>query len=198
MSFVLDWLFGGQSTAPTPTRWLDESYEVKPDSPPILQLNLGIVSHAIAQRASRIDLWMGIPEFEYTSVETIEEYERRIDMGISSSDLTRSDANIAGLMAAAGIVSSVYNNKETPPTDHLTVMETFGEFQVRVLTIPANIVLPSIRAYPFSFNFKLCATTARPENIIYVRTKERAAFASIDHYDRVGDHKLGICLEYED
>ena len=191
MSFVLEWLFGDHSQHYNPPRWVDE-LESQIDQAPILKLNRAIIQQAVSDRATRIDLWVGVPEIEYHWVESPEHYKHRMEREARAKK--NSNKDFAALMAYAGVITM----PETCPEEKLSVFYTFGEYQFCAMTIPANLISRCIRAYPYSFNYKLCATTTRPENMVYASTRERAAFASIDHYDRAGDHKLGICLEYEE
>lgn len=191
MSFVLDWLFGDNRWQIDPPRWLSR-HESEIGQTPILRLNSAIIQQAIADQASRIDFWVGIPELDYHSVESPKQYEYRIES--EANEQTNCNKDFSRMMAEEGIQAP----GDTPAEEKLSVFFSYGEFKFCVMTIPANLVGPCIRAYPFSFNHNLCATTSKPENLIYVSTKQRAAFASIDHFDRLCEHKLGVCLEYED
>lgn len=199
--FVLDWLFGDHSQQYDPPRWLDR-LESEIDQAPILRLNRAIVQQAISDEAARIDFWVGIPELEDYRIETPKEYARRCEEEDPNSEVykekaerAKSRAEFKRVMAKAGILDEqpIFVEEEM-----LKAFFTFGGFPRVAIAIPPDLVAPIVRAYPYYFNFETCATIERPENLLYVSTKERAAFASIDHYDRRGNHKLGICLEYED
>ena len=194
---VLDWFFGENYHPDKSSQWLTEPTKLDRDAAPILKLNSAIVQQAISDRADRIDLWIGVSELDYPTVESPDHYAARIERENAAKNPSTSNAEFARVMAKAGIDTSA-REREAISEDTVTVFYTFGEFRFAAMTIPASLVMPIIRAYPYSFNYRLCSSTARPENLLYVATKESAGFASIDHYDRAGDHKLGICLEYEE
>ena len=199
MTLVLDWLFGGDPPGIPGDRWLNEPNERGPDAAPILKLTSAIVSQAVSDRASRIELWTGVPAFEYQTCETPEAYERRKGLeNLQDIEMHRkvTSGQFARVMAEAGIRQG--KPRAEDPLSWLTVIYQIGGFRFAAMTIPANLVDPCIRTYPFYFNYNRCTTVARPENLVYVQTKLRAAFASIDHYDRSSDYKVGIALEYEE
>ena len=197
MSMVLDWFFGENIPVESSFRWLNETSRSNSDSAPILKLISAIVQQAVSDRANRIDLCIGIPELEYPTVESPDSYMWRKERELASQLKRKVNAEFARFMANAG-VEAISQGLEPIHEEKLTVFYWFGEFRYAAMTIPQNLVLPIIRAYPYFFNFHMCSSTAKPENLLYVSTKKSAGFAAIDHYDRTSDHKLGICLEYED
>lgn len=191
---VLDWLVGENDYEESPYyRHLDEVADYPTRSPaaaPILKLNSAILQQAVTDQATRIDLYTGLGDQEVHSVETLTQYEERIQW-----DRVRSRADFARVMAEAGVKQGEPTKNVT--TNRLTVVYTFGYLQLPAMTIPANLLDPCIRAYPFAFNYQRCTTTSRPENLLYFQTKTNAAYASIDHYDRQSNHLMGVVLEYE-
>ncbi|MBS1727472.1 MAG: hypothetical protein JST51_12180 [Armatimonadetes bacterium] len=161
-----------------------------PHAAPILKLNRAILLQAMADQASRIDLWTGIPELEMHRAETLKEYEDRRQEE-NEADGTRS--HYRKMLQSADIATEGVN----PSTDKLTVVYTVSGFRMVALTIPASLIKPIVRAYPYAFNYGRCTFDDGPENLLYLEAKERTAYASIDHYDPTGDHMVGIVLDYE-
>ncbi|MBS1703389.1 MAG: hypothetical protein JST12_17130 [Armatimonadetes bacterium] len=191
MSLLLDWFFGAGKYRPEPVfQRMDEDSRNPTQSPhaaPILKLNRAILLQAMADQASRIDLWTGIPELELHRVETLQEYEDRIRKGDGAEG---SMAEFRKELQSAGIATE-------NSVDRLTAVYTISGFRVVALTIPASLIKPIVRAYPYAFNYGRCTFDDGPANLLYLEAKERTAYASIDHYDPTGDHMVGIVLDYE-
>lgn len=195
MANAVDWLIGQDYPDFQSEQWLENPNDRARDAAPILKLNAAILAQAVSDHASRIELRTGVPEVEYPGCETLEQYERRIEDENPNSEAAKIRAKFMQIMAEAGV--SV--NPERPAAmSKLTVVYYFGDYPFIAMAIPPDLLGPCIRAYPYAFNFRRCSTVARPENILYVSTEQRAAFASITHYDPKSNHLVGICLEYED
>lgn len=197
---LTDWLVGNDEYYET-SSWYRDADPSAPDATPILKLNLAILRQAVADRATRIDIVTGIPELEYATCESHCEFEQRQreENPTTEEDLARAatQKQFRQFMEEAGVSARVHR-QAGENIERLTVLYTYNLWPFVAMTIPRNLLSPCIYAYPYSFNYKRCATTAKPENLLYISCDGNAAFASIDHYDRTGPHFLGICLDYEE
>lgn len=197
---LTDWLVGNDDYE-TSFSWLRDIDPSAPDAAPVLKLNSAILQQAVADRAARVDMVMGIPALEYATCESQREFERRQreENPTTEEDIARAVARkqFHQDMAEAGITARVLE-KAGESIERLTVLYTYNLWPFVAMTIPRNLLSPCIHAYPYSFNYQRSATLTKPENLLYISCDGNAAFASIDHYDRTGPHFLGICLDYEE
>ncbi len=203
---VIDWLIGDQTMWPHFGHWepTGESSLITQgvDAAPIIKLSGAIISQAIADRASRIDLYTGVPNVERQGpqespeVSEMREEEHGRMIEASNPGKRATSKELARMLAKAGIGGKLDSAKQNP-LDNLTVIYTVASVRFEVLRIPANLVARLVRCYRYKFNYGRCASVERPENLIYVTGDQSSGFAAMDHYDPKSDHKIGMTLEYE-
>lgn len=200
LAFALDYVIGGERPEYQAEQWLEEEDIKGADAAPIIKLASAILQQATSDRASRIELRTGLPEVDYPGCPTLESFQYELKQ---QAERERFKAILDGRIKPDSdfelFLATVKAGRREPISSEgqCSVLFHYGNFPTEAMRIPGTLTDILVRRYQYYFNYNGSASIARPENLLYIETKTQAAFASIDHYDRQSEYKVGIVLTPE-